>query len=42
MTPQLKSYYLLEFAYWLQQMLVLVLRIEAPRTDFVELVIHVR
>ena len=41
MTTELKTYYLLQFAYWLQQMLVLVLRIEKPRSDFVELCIHV-
>ncbi|GAA95253.1 uncharacterized protein L969DRAFT_92487 [Mixia osmundae IAM 14324] len=38
--PQLKLYYLLQFSYWLCQMLVLILRIEAPRTDFLELCIH--
>ncbi|KZW04214.1 longevity assurance proteins LAG1/LAC1 [Exidia glandulosa HHB12029] len=40
MTPALKSYYLLHSAYWLQQFLVLVLRLEKPRKDFTELVIH--
>lgn len=40
MEPSVKSYYLLQFAYWLQQMLLLSLRIEKPRSDFVELVIH--
>lgn len=36
-----KAYYLLQFSYWLQQMLLLTLRIEKPRSDFVELCIHV-
>ncbi|GAA5846750.1 hypothetical protein JCM11251_004224, partial [Rhodosporidiobolus azoricus] len=36
----LKSYYLLQFSYWLQQMIVLVMRLEKPRSDFKELVIH--
>lgn len=40
MTPALKSYYLLHFAYWLQQFLVLALRLEKPRSDYTELVIH--
>jgi len=35
-----KVYYLLQFSYWLQQMLVLILRLEKPRSDFNELVIH--
>lgn len=38
----MKAYYLLQFAYWLQQMLLLCLRVEKPRSDFVELCIHVR
>lgn len=41
MEPSVKTYYLLQFSYWLQQMLLLSLRIEKPRSDFVELVIHV-
>ncbi|BGP57504.1 hypothetical protein JCM8202_002222 [Rhodotorula sphaerocarpa] len=40
MDGALKSYYLLQFSYWLQQMIVLVLRLEKPRSDFTELVIH--
>ncbi|KAF9515282.1 hypothetical protein BS47DRAFT_1361172 [Hydnum rufescens UP504] len=40
MTPLLKRYYLMQFAYWFQQLLVLVLRLEKPRKDFSELVIH--
>lgn len=41
MRPDMKAYYLLQFAYWLQQLLVLALRLEKPRTDFVELCLHV-
>ena len=33
-----KYYYLLQFAYWLQQ--IFVLQIEAPRKDYQELVLH--
>jgi len=40
MEPSVKSYYLLQFSYWLQQMLLLTLRIEKPRSDFIELCIH--
>ncbi|BGP10383.1 sphingosine N-acyltransferase lag1 [Rhodotorula toruloides] len=40
MDGALKSYYLLQFSYWLQQMIVLVLGLEKPRSDFMELVIH--
>jgi very-long-chain ceramide synthase len=40
MTPLLKRYYLMQFAYWLQQLLVLVLKLEKPRKDYSELVIH--
>ncbi|KAK5115864.1 hypothetical protein LTR85_009458 [Meristemomyces frigidus] len=35
-----KAYYLLQAAYWTQQMLVLLLQLEAPRKDFRELVLH--
>lgn len=42
MLPELKLYYLLEFSYWLQQMLVLVLRLEKPRSDYYELIVHVK
>lgn len=41
MRSDLKVYYLLQFAYWLQQLLVLALRLEKPRTDFTELCLHV-
>ncbi|KAF8591529.1 longevity assurance proteins LAG1/LAC1 [Ramaria rubella] len=40
MKPLMKSYYLLHSAYWLQQLLVLALRLEKPRKDFAELVVH--
>ena len=40
MTPVLKSYYLLHFAYWIQQFLVLALRLEKPRKDHTEYIIH--
>jgi acyl-CoA-dependent ceramide synthase len=35
-----KAYYLLQAAYWAQQMIVLLLMLEAPRKDFKELVAH--
>ena len=37
----LKTFYLLQLSYWLQQLLVLALRIEKPRSDYVELCLHV-
>src|ERR1700749_3191315 len=40
MPGQLKWYYLTQSAYWLQQFLVLVLKLEKPRSDFTELCIH--
>jgi len=40
MVPDLKCYYLLQFSYWLQQLLVLILRLEKPRKDYAELVFH--
>ncbi|ELU45370.1 TLC domain-containing protein [Rhizoctonia solani AG-1 IA] len=40
MTPLLKTYYLLQASYWTQQLLVLVLGLEKPRKDYLELVIH--
>ncbi|PVG00552.1 longevity assurance proteins LAG1/LAC1 [Serendipita vermifera] len=40
MAGTLKPYYLLQTAYWCQQFLLLVLRIEKPRSDFAELVAH--
>ncbi|KIM46094.1 hypothetical protein M413DRAFT_65240 [Hebeloma cylindrosporum] len=38
--PELKRYYLMQFAYWWQQLLVLVLGLEKPRKDYWELVAH--
>lgn len=35
-----KVYYLCQFAYWLQQFIVLALQLEKPRKDFPELVAH--
>ncbi|KAF9534226.1 TLC domain-containing protein [Crepidotus variabilis] len=40
MTRELKCYYLMQFSYWLQQLLVLILGLEKPRKDFKELVAH--
>ena len=40
MIPELKVYYLLQAAYWAQQLLVLALRLEKPRVDYNELVAH--
>ncbi|KAJ7758965.1 longevity assurance proteins LAG1 LAC1 [Mycena maculata] len=40
MKPELKRYYLMQLAYWCQQLLVLVLGLEKPRKDFHELVAH--
>ncbi|KZV72108.1 longevity assurance proteins LAG1/LAC1 [Peniophora sp. CONT] len=40
MIPELKVYYLLQAAYWVQQLLVLALRLEKPRVDYKELVVH--
>ncbi|KAJ7435278.1 longevity assurance proteins LAG1/LAC1 [Mycena latifolia] len=40
MLPELKYYYLLQTAYWVQQFLVLVLGLEKPRKDYAELVAH--
>ncbi|KAF9534225.1 TLC domain-containing protein [Crepidotus variabilis] len=40
MKPELKRYYLMQFSYWLQQLLVMVLGLEKPRKDFHELVAH--
>ncbi|KAF7316164.1 Longevity assurance proteins LAG1/LAC1 [Mycena indigotica] len=40
MTPQLKAYYLVQAAYWIQQVLVLLLHLERPRKDHNEFVVH--
>lgn len=42
MTALVKVYYLLQFSYWLQQALVMIAQLEAPRDDYVELILHVR
>lgn len=39
-TTLFKAYYLLQLAYWLQQVIVLVLGLERPRKDFHELIAH--
>lgn len=41
MTWELKTYYLVQAAYWLQQIIILAGKIEKPRKDFKELVAHV-
>lgn len=41
MTWELKTYYLMQAAYWLQQTILLAAKIEKPRKDFKELVAHV-
>ncbi|KAF6762311.1 longevity assurance proteins LAG1 LAC1 [Ephemerocybe angulata] len=38
--PMLKRYYLMQFSYWCQQFIVLVLGLEKPRKDYYELVAH--
>ncbi|KAK0547822.1 sphingosine N-acyltransferase lag1 [Tilletia horrida] len=38
--PELKAYYLLQAAYWSQQAIVMLLKIEKPRKDYYELVAH--
>lgn len=40
MKPELKCYYLVQSAYWCQQLIVLVLGLEKPRKDYPELVAH--
>lgn len=35
-----KVYYLCQFAYWLQQFIVLALQLEKPRKDYHELIVH--
>lgn len=41
MRPELKAYYLLQLSFWLQQALVMLLRLEKPRKDYYELIAHV-
>jgi very-long-chain ceramide synthase len=38
--PELKRYYLMQIAYWCQQMLILVLGLEKPRKDYWVIVAH--
>jgi len=40
MKPELKVYYLMQAAFWIQQLFVLVLGLEKPRKDYHELVAH--
>ncbi|KAI9001041.1 TLC domain-containing protein [Trametes punicea] len=40
MKPELKRYYLMQAAYWCQQLFVLLLGLEKPRKDYYELVAH--
>ncbi|KAJ7253887.1 TLC domain-containing protein [Mycena rebaudengoi] len=40
MQPELKRYYLMQMAYWCQQLIVLVLGLEKPRKDFNVIVVH--
>jgi len=40
MNPWLKRYYLMQIAYWSQQLLVLLLGLEKPRKDYYELIAH--
>jgi len=40
LTPELKRYYLMQFSYWLQQLVVLLLGLEKPRSDHRELMGH--
>ncbi|CAG8554873.1 1466_t:CDS:2 [Funneliformis caledonium] len=39
-TPLVKNYYLIQFGFWLQQIFVLLLQLEKPRKDFLEMVAH--
>lgn len=38
--PELKRYYLMQTAYWFQQLIVMLLRLEKPRKDHNEYVAH--
>jgi len=40
MKPELKCYYLMQAAYWCQQLMVMLLGLEKPRKDYNELVAH--
>src|SRR6266498_5076446 len=39
-SPSVKYYYLIQFGFWLQQITILLLKIEKPRKDFVEMGAH--
>jgi very-long-chain ceramide synthase len=41
MDAYLKAYYLIQSAYWTQQALMMLLKVEKPRADYLELVAHV-
>ncbi|WVQ81954.1 hypothetical protein IAT38_004081 [Cryptococcus sp. DSM 104549] len=40
MTWELKTYYLMQASYWIQQTIILAAKVEKPRKDFKELVAH--
>ncbi|KAJ7590944.1 longevity assurance proteins LAG1 LAC1 [Mycena floridula] len=40
MLPELKRYYLMQIAFWAQQLFVLILGLEKPRKDYYELCAH--
>ena len=40
MTSELKRYYLMQASYWCHQLIVFVLRLEKPRKDYKERVVH--
>ena len=40
MIPELKVYYLLQAAYWSQQLVVLAFKLEKPRPDYNQLFAH--
>lgn len=40
MIPELKRYYLMHAAYWCQQAIVMIFRLEKPRKDYNELIAH--
>jgi acyl-CoA-dependent ceramide synthase len=40
MVPELKRYYIMQISYWCQQLIVLLLGLEKPRKDHLELVAH--
>jgi hypothetical protein len=40
MIPELKRYYIMQLSYWCQQLIVLLLGLEKPRKDYLELVAH--